>query len=221
MRVMVIAAHPDDEVLGVGGTVARHAAAGDQVTALIVSEGATSRYPSGADEELRAAARAAAARLGAGEPRFLGLRDQHLDALPVLEVIRPIEAALGELRPEVVYTHHWGDLNRDHRVVAEAALVACRPVAAAAPRRVLCFETPSSTEWSPADLAPRFAPTVFVDVAATLEAKLAAMACYPTEVRPHPHPRALESLRARAAYWGQHAALASAEPFVLAREVVR
>jgi len=219
-RVLVIAAHPDDEVLGVGGTVARHAAAGDEVHSLVVSEGASSRYPSGLDEELRAAGRAAAEILGAREPRFLGLRDQHLDAAPLLEVIRPVEAVVRELAPEIVYTHHWGDLNRDHRVVAEAVMVACRPVGPA-PRRVLCFETPSSSEWSPPDPALQFTPTVFVDIAATVEKKLAAMACYATEVRPHPHPRALESLRARAAYWGQHAGLTHAEPFVLCREVVR
>jgi LmbE family N-acetylglucosaminyl deacetylase len=218
--VLVIAAHPDDEVLGVGGTVARHAAAGDEVHSVVVSEGASSRYPSGADEELREAGLAAAKILGAQAPRFLGLRDQQLDAIPLLEVIRPVEAVVRDLSPEIVYTHHWGDLNRDHRVVSEAVMVACRPAGGGPPRRVLCFETPSSSEWSPPDPALRFTPTVFVDIAATLEKKLTAMACYATEVRPHPHPRALESLRARAAVWGQHAGLAYAEPFVLCREVV-
>jgi LmbE family N-acetylglucosaminyl deacetylase len=104
-------------------------------------------------------------------------------------------------------------------VVSEAVMVACRPVSAAAPRRLYCFETPSSTEWSPPDLALQFLPNTFVDVAATLERKLQAMACYASEVRPHPHPRALESLRARAAVWGQHAGLAFAEPFCLVRGI--
>ncbi len=217
-RVLVCAAHPDDELLGLGGTLARHAAAGDEVTCVVVSEGASSRYPSGADEELRAAGRNAAAILGVAELRFLGLRDQHLDELPVIDVARPLEKIVSELRPQVVYTHHWGDLNRDHRVVCEATLVACRPVGAA-PRRLLCFETPSSSEWSAPDLAMTFVPNVFHDIGATLEKKLAAMACYTTEVRPAPHPRSLEALRARAAYWGQHAGLAHAEPFVLVREI--
>jgi LmbE family N-acetylglucosaminyl deacetylase len=217
MKVLVFAAHPDDELLGVGATLARHAAAGDDVVCVVVSEGASSRYPSGADEELRAAGRAAAAILGTRELRFLGLRDQYLDDLPIIEIIRPLEKIVAEIRPDVVYTHHWGDLNRDHRVVGEAAAVACRPVAAGAPRRLLCFEIPSSTEWN---VAAPFQPTSFVDVGATIEKKLAAMACYTTEVRPHPHPRALESLRARAAYWGQHCGVAYAEPFVLFREVV-
>ena len=219
-RVLVIAAHPDDELLGLGGTVARHAAAGDEVTCVVVSEGASSRYESGADEALRASGRAAAAILGTRELRFLGMRDQYLDGMPIIEVTRPVEAVVRELRPDVVYTHHWGDLNRDHRVVSEAVMVACRPVGDEYPRQVLCFETPSSSEWSSPDLSLAFVPNHFVDVSATIEKKLAAMACYTTEVRPHPHPRALESLRARAAYWGQIVGRAYAEAFVVVREVV-
>src|SRR5690349_16979683 len=116
-RVLVVAAHPDDELLGLGGTVAKHVTAGDTVTALVISEGASSRYESGAESELRAAGRSAAATLGVTDLRFLGMRDQHLDAVPLLEVIRPIELVVSELRPSIVYVHHWGDLNRDHRVV--------------------------------------------------------------------------------------------------------
>jgi len=218
-RVLVIAAHPDDELLGLGGTVARHAAAGDEVTAVIVSEGATSRYASGADEALRESARAAAAVLGTREPLFLGLRDQYLDAQTILEVIRPVEEAVRSARPDIVYTHHWGDLNRDHRVVSEAVMVACRPVGDGYPPRLYCFETPSSSEWSSTDHSLQFVPNHFVDIAATVDVKLRAMACYQTEVRPAPHPRALESLRARAAYWGQIVSRPYAEAFVLVREV--
>ena len=219
MRVLVIAAHPDDELLGLGATVARHVEEGDEVTAVIVSEGATSRYAEGAEGTLRDAARAAARTLGVGDLRFLGMRDQYLDAGPIFEVTRPIEKVVSEVRPEVVYTHHWGDLNRDHRVVSEAAMVACRPVGDGAPRRLYCFETPSSSEWSSTDLSLAFVPSVFVDATGTIEKKLAAMACYATELRPAPHPRALESLRARAQYWGQIVGKAYAEPFVLVREI--
>ncbi len=218
-RVLVIAAHPDDELLGLGGTVARHAREGDEVTAVVVSEGATSRYAQSGADDLRSSGRAAAAILGTRELRFIGLADQRLDAEPILEIIRPVEAIVRELRPEIVYTHHWGDLNRDHRVVSEAAMVACRPVGDDYPRRLYCFETPSSSEWSSTDLSLQFVPNHFVDVTATVEDKLRAMACYTTEVRPAPHPRALESLRARAAYWGQVVGRRYAEAFVLVREV--
>src|SRR5262249_12273982 len=107
-RVLVVAAHPDDELLGLGATVARHVEAGDEVTAVIVSEGATSRYAEGADRALRDAAGAAAAVLGVRDLRFLGMEDQRLDAVPLLDVVRPIEKIRAEIRPDVVYAHHWG-----------------------------------------------------------------------------------------------------------------
>lgn len=219
-RILVIAAHPDDELLGLGGTLARHAAAGDEVTCVVVSEGASARYASGADEDLRSSGHAAATRLGTHSLRFLGMRDQRLDAQPILDVIQPIEKIVTEVRPHIVYTHHWGDLNRDHRVVSEAVMVACRPVGPDYPAQLLCFETPSSSEWSSTDLALQFVPNHFVDISATIETKLEAMACYTTELRPAPHPRALESLRTRAAYWGQIVGKRYAEAFVLVRAVV-
>ncbi len=218
MRVLVIAAHPDDELLGLGATVARHAAEGDEVLSVVVSEGASSRYQAGA-ETLQGSGRAAAKILGVKDIRFLGMRDQYLDAQPITEVIRPIERIVDEWAPEIVYTHHWGDLNRDHRVVSEAAMVSCRSVGDRYPRRVVCFETPSSTEWSSTDVSLQFTPNLFVDASSTIETKLAAMREYASEVRPPPHPRALESLRSRAAYWGQIVGKPYAEAFVLVREV--
>jgi LmbE family N-acetylglucosaminyl deacetylase len=219
MRVVVFAAHPDDELLGLGGTVARHADAGDEVIAVIASEGGTSRYTSEATAALETASRAAAEILGIREVRFLGFADQRMDTVPLIEVTKKVEAVLGELRPQVVYTHHWGDLNRDHRVVSEAVQVACRPVGGDYPTRLYCFETPSSSEWSAPDPASQFVPTRFVDVTATIERKLRAMACYTSEVRPAPHPRSLEALRARAALWGHTVGRTYAEAFVVLREV--
>ncbi len=219
MKVLIVAAHPDDELLGVAGTIARHVDDGDEVTCVVCSEGATARYEADAANALQEAGRKAANVLGVREIRFLGFRDQHLDAQPVLTVIQAVEAVMRDVVPCIVYTHHWGDVNRDHKVVNEAVMVACRPVGDHHPRAVFLFETPSSTEWSWPDPASAFLPNHFVDVSATIERKLEAMACYPTELRPPPHPRALESLRTRAAYWGQLVGRAYAEPFVVARQV--
>ena len=219
MNVLVLAAHPDDELLGLGATLARHSAAGDLVTAVVVAEGVSVRYEAGTD--LTECGRRSALVLGMKEIRFLGLRDQHLDAGPILDVIQPIERVVQEIRPEIVYTHHWGDLNRDHRIVSEAVMVACRPVGHDYPREVLMFETPSASEWSWPDPSMQFTPNHFVDVTETIEKKLAAMACYETEVRPPPHPRSLEALRARAQFWGQIVSATYAEAFVVARRVVR
>lgn len=219
MKVMAIAAHPDDEMLGLGGTLARHAEAGDEVHAIVLSEGASARYEEGAKNVLQDAGRRAAGILGLSSIRFLGLPDQRLDTVPLLEVTQAVEGAMNDVAPSIVYTHHWGDVNRDHRVVCDAVMVAARPIGEAFPRRVYCFETPSSTEWSAPDPTSAFVPNHFVEITSTMEKKLLAMACYDTELRATPHPRSLEALRARAAYWGQIVTRPYAEAFVLARSV--
>ncbi len=220
MKVLAIAAHPDDELLGLGATLARHVEAGDEVVALVVSEGASSRYDAGAEHELQRAGRKAAQVLGLREVRFLGFPDQRLDTVPLIDITQRIERDMNELRPDVLYTHHWGDMNRDHRIVGEAAMIAARPIGDVFPRTVLLFETPSSTEWAAPDPTSAFVPNHFVEVTATIEKKLQAMACYETELRPAPHPRSLEALRARAQYWGQIITRPYAEAFVVARQVV-
>lgn len=219
MRVLAIAAHPDDELLGLGGTLARHSDDGDEVVCVVASEGATTRYGADAVSELQTFGQKAARILGAKDLRFLGLPDQKLDAEPILSIIQAIESVVEEVRPDVVYSHHWGDVNRDHRVISEAVMVACRPIGEHFPRSVYLFETPSSTEWSWPDPNSAFVPCHFVDVSATIDRKLEAMACYMSEVRSPPHPRSLEALRSRAAYWGQVITRPYAEPFVVARQV--
>lgn len=227
-NVLVIAAHPDDEVLGVGGVIARHADAGDVVHILIVAEGATSRQDSrdaaaAADElaTLRRAAATAAAVLGAQPPRFCGLPDNRLDGLDLLDVIKPIEAVVAELRPAVVYTHHGGDLNVDHRVVHAAVMTACRPLSDDAARAIYTFETLSSSEWSSPEQQPAFRPQRFVDITATLKRKLVALQCYDAEMRPFPHPRSLHAVEALAALRGSTICASAAEAFGVVREVVR
>ncbi|HEY7130829.1 MAG TPA: PIG-L deacetylase family protein [Candidatus Limnocylindrales bacterium] len=217
MKVLVIAAHPDDEVLGPGGTILRHVAAGDEVAIHVAVAGSNLRYDDAASAELYATSRAVAERLGA--TLTLGtLPDQALDTLSLPEVERVLGEVIVREDPELLLLHHPGDLNRDHRILFEAAMVAARPYAAPGVRAIHCFETPSSTEWGAPAALPAFAPNRFVDVTATLEAKIAAFALYESEVRDAPHPRALASLEARARAWGATVGLAAAEPFVVIRE---
>jgi LmbE family N-acetylglucosaminyl deacetylase len=216
--VVVLAAHPDDELLGVGATLVKHVRAGDEVHAVILAEGATSRYRHDMVGVLVDASKQAADVLGLASVRACALPDQRLDALPLVEVTQAIEATLDTLRPDVVYTHFSGDVNLDHHVVARAAWTACRPYMLPALRRFAVFETPSSTEWGwPADGG--FTPNRYVDVTATLATKLEAMACYASELRDYPHPRSLRALTERAAYWGSHVGLAAVEPFHVLREM--
>jgi LmbE family N-acetylglucosaminyl deacetylase len=225
MSILVVAAHPDDEILGCGGTMARLAREGREVRIAILAEGMSSRYAQREDadqqqlQHLHARAHQAANKVGAKELVLCKLPDNRLDAVPLLDVVKLVEELITRFRPEVVYTHHPGDLNVDHGVVHRAVLTATRPVAGQCVREIYAFEVPSSTEWAFQRLEPSFRPNVFVDIKETLEVKIDALACYDTETRPFPHPRSAEALRAIATRWGSVADLHAAEAFELIRSV--
>ncbi|HLQ36281.1 MAG TPA: PIG-L deacetylase family protein [Planctomycetota bacterium] len=215
-RVLILAAHPDDEILGCGGTAALHTAAGDQVTSVIACEGESLRY---ADQGvgMEDQARRAGLVLGVHDIRFLRFPDQQLDTLTLTRIITPIEAVVRELRPRVVYCQYGGDVNRDHELLFKAILVATRPTESCI-EAVYAFDTASSTEWA----YPRtFVPDTWVDIGSTLERKLEAMACYASELRDYPHPRSLQALRNKARAWGNQCCLDAAEVFQTVRRVRR
>ncbi|MFN7933204.1 MAG: PIG-L deacetylase family protein [Bryobacteraceae bacterium] len=219
MRVLIVAAHPDDELLGVGGTAAAHARRGDEVHALILCEGVSVRYGPERAAEIAAEAQRAARILGVSQIKMGRLPEQRLDELCLLQVIQEIEPVLASYEPHVVYTHFGGDMNRDHRIVSEAVLVAARPCSAPFLRELLMFETASSTEWSSPGLLPAFQPNLFVDITSHLDAKIEAFQCYSHEVKPCPHPRSPECLRARAQHWGSFICRQAAEPFLVVRSI--
>lgn len=220
MRILTVAAHPDDETLGAGGTMAWHAARGDTVWVCILTEGVTSRHDR-VDQQLDCARRACDA-LGVEKLILVGLPDQRLDTLSLLDVIAPIEQCIEDLQADVVLTHFGGDVNEDHRLVSRATMVATRPVPGTPVKRVCSFEIPSSTDWAPPVPGSVFAPNLFVDITDTLETKLTAMRAYAdtyrSEVRPYPHPRSMEALTAYAQRSGAVSGLLAAEPFMLLRE---
>lgn len=223
--VLVVAAHPDDEVLGCGATAARRAAAGDAVHIAILGEGVTSRTPPGAAPDraavraLQADARAVGGLLGARSVVFGELPDNRFDTVALLDVVRQVEAWMRAVDPEIVYTHHPGDLNVDHRVAFQAVLTATRPVPGCRVRELYAFEVPSATEWAFQQLAPAFRPNVFEDAGTTIELKVRCLERYAGERRAFPHPRSGEALRAIARRWGAVAGLEWAEAFELVRAV--
>ncbi len=170
-------------------------------------------------EALEAAARSAAKIIGAQAPRFAGLPDNRLDSVALLDVIKAIEAVLDELRPALVYTHHGGDLNVDHRVACEAVVTACRPLPDASVRAIYAFETLSSTEWGVRSAHAAFRPNHFVAVAEHLPTKLKALGAYETELRPWPHARSLKAVEALAQLRGASVGCAAAEAFEVLREL--
>lgn len=224
-RILVVAAHPDDEVLGCGATVARLAQQGHELHIAILGEGVTSRYPRREDAgpallaRLQDHARQAGRMLGAAEVSLHGLPDNRFDTVPLLEVAKIVEELVARIAPRVIYTHHFGDLNIDHVVVHRAVLTATRPTAGQTVHDIYSFEVPSSTEWAFSQHGAAFRPNVFVDVAGTLETKIQALQCYDTETRAFPHPRSPEALRAIAARWGTVAGCDAAEAFELVRAV--
>lgn len=224
MKVLVIAAHPDDEVLGAGGAIARHVANGDSVSILILGSGLSSRLdaPGQLDPQALSALRTEASRaatiLGVSDLRLRDFPDNRFDRVDLLDIVKAIETVADEIMPEVVYTHHPGDLNIDHRCTAMATLTAFRPLPGSTVRRILAMEVPSATGWG--DPAQPFVPTVFLDITAVLEKKLAAMEAYKGELRPFPHARSLPSMEARAKAHGSQIGLGAAEPFVLLREIL-
>jgi len=225
--VLVVAAHPDDEVLGCGGTIARHAEAGDLVQVLIVAEGATSRLQhrdrGEASDELSVlaqAARKASNILGAAGVELLDCPDNRLDSLDRLDLIKCIEVRMERHQPSLVYVHHAGDVNVDHRRLHEAVITACRPTPGQPVRRLLSFEVASSTEWQAPGSAPVFQPNWFVDISAQWPLKLAALEAYASEMRPWPHARSLESLEHLARWRGAQVGVGAAEAFCLLRQLV-
>jgi N-acetylglucosamine malate deacetylase 1 len=220
MNVLVFAAHPDDEVLGMGGTIAVHADRGDSVTVVCLTDGSSTQYP---DDEARRAqkndeAQAAAQVLGA-EYVHLDLPDMRLDTLAHVEINRVVEEHIRERAPEVVYTAQ-PDVNLDHRVLFDSVSVAARPTPSHPVRRLLTYAPTSSTEWTPA-ATNWFVPNWFVDITATMQRKLDAFACFKTEERPYPHPRNARALEAHAQFYGATVGCEYAEPFVLVRSLER
>ncbi|HKP95122.1 MAG TPA: PIG-L deacetylase family protein [Fibrobacteria bacterium] len=222
--VLVVAAHPDDEVLGCGATMAAHARKGDRVHVLILAEGLTSRDPernrgsrAGGLSRLARAARKAHSILGVSGTTLEAFPDNRMDSVPLLDVVKVIESRIAAVRPDVIYTHHAGDLNIDHRVVHQAVATACRPLPGTALRSLLCFEVPSSTEWQIQSPASAFAPNWHVDVTDTLALKLKALKAYASEMRPWPHSRSLEAVEHLARWRGASAGWDAAEAFMLGR----
>lgn len=217
--VLVVAAHPDDELLGVGGTAAALADQGRPVTLAVLCEGVSQRYEAERHAVVTEQARRAAGILGVDDIVIGDLPDQGLDQLSLTEVVSAVEALIDDVAPTTVLTHFGGDVNRDHQLVAEAVLVATRPYAAPDVTEVLMFETPSATEWGSPTRHPVFTPTAFHDISTTIDRKVEAFAQYEAEVRPYPHPRSAQALRERAAYWGSVVNRAAAEPFVVVRSL--
>ncbi len=220
--IFVVAAHPDDELLGSGGTLAAHAEDGDDVFCFILGEGATSRDASTPIQvaALEQQARQAGSIIGFRDINFGHFPDNMFDTVSLLSLTKAVESMIEKIKPDVVYTHHEHDLNGDHRLTFQAVLTACRPCNAHCPTELYTFETLSSTEWQTKD-NKQFSPNVYVNIEHTLEKKITALQQYAGEIRAYPHSRSEEGIRILAAYRGLESSMTCAEAFRLIRKIDR
>lgn len=226
MNILVIAAHPDDEILGCGATMAKHVKNGDQVYVAILAEGITSREKkrnrSNKEEELHLLAKEAKKAndvIGVTELRLFDFPDNRMDSIDLLDIIKVVEELIDNYKPDVIYTHHIGDVNIDHQRIHQAVITACRPIPDKHKvKELLFFEVLSSTEWQPIDVTP-FTPNWFVDVTETIDLKLKSLKEYNHEMREWPHSRSNTAAHHLARLRGSTIGVEAAEAFILGRKI--
>jgi len=217
-------AHPDDEVLGCGGSIAKWSKSGEKVHVIIMAEGVTSRDPvrnrdSKKKEltDLREVAHSAGKLLGVTSLQLFQYPDNRLDSVDRLDLVKTVEKEIERIKPHTVVTHHSGDVNIDHRIIHDSVITACRPQPGHPVRCLLVYEVPSSTEWRPPGSASSFQPNWFEDISITLEKKMKALELYFTEIREWPHPRSLKAVEHLARWRGATVGCDAAEAFMLNR----
>ena len=226
MTVLVVAAHPDDEVLGCGASMAKWVEQGESVHVLILAEGVTARDQTRDVEkrrqdisDLRVAAQKAGEIIGLSSLSLLDFPDNRMDSVHLVDIVKPIEQAVSKLKPRTIVTHHDGDLNIDHQITHQAVAISCRPGFADFVRRILAFEVLSSTDWQLSNSSSFFRPNFFVNVEETMPKKVEALNAYSVEMRPWPHSRSLEAVGHLASLRGAAVGCQAAEGFVLLREI--
>ncbi len=226
-NILVVAAHPDDEILGLGATIKRLTDEGNTANVIILGEGLTSRKDNRSETQrddlnkLKTQSVAAAKTVGYSNVEFYDLPDNRFDSIDLLDIIKIVQKYVDQYNPDTIFTHHFGDLNIDHRITFEAVITACRPVNNNGVENIVCFETPSSTEWNFKYGDSSFKPSLFYDVENTLEFKLRAMEHYLTESTVYPHPRSAEALSVIAKRWGTVVGVNAAEAFEIVRCIVK
>lgn len=219
-KILVVAAHPDDEILGAGGTLIRHINQGDVIHFLILSDGETSRTNVSNVQKRRSQAEKVAKSIGAASVALEEFPDNSFDTVPLLSLAKTVEKYVSKLQPVIIYTHHLFDLNVDHRLTAQAVLTACRPQPGVSVKEIYSFEVPSSTEWQAKLPSHVFMPTVYVDITNTIDRKIELLSIYSNELQTYPHPRSKEGIKLLAQYRGLEVGRRFCEAFALLRKIV-
>jgi LmbE family N-acetylglucosaminyl deacetylase len=213
-NVLVIAAHPDDEILGSGGTIKKLVNSGHRVISVIVAKGRKEE-----EEHIKPLILKANEQIGVEEVLFLEFPNLLLETIPLHKINKSIEALLDKYDPSIIFTHHYGDTNRDHQILFQAVLTAARPLPRKRPVEIVCFEIVSSSEWSQHTNDKEFKPNYFVDITDTIDEKIKSLKHYDVEMRPFPHPRSYEGVQYLARVRGMTVGIEFAEAFEVIRRV--
>ena len=217
MKVLVVAAHADDEVLGCGGTIAKHVDKGDEVEIIFMADGVTSRNHNAGDRQDRLIACENALQiLGVRKCYRLDFPDNQMDKISILEITKKLEIIIHEIKPFRIYTHHGGDLNVDHRITLQSVMTACRPMPNSCVKEIFSFEVMSSTEWA-MNLNDQFFPDFYNDITKYITKKIKALSEYKIEMKEYPHSRSKEHIRTLAAHRGNCVGIEYAEAFKIIR----
>lgn len=212
--VLVVAAHPDDEILGIGGTIKKLINHGYKVVTVVAAKGRKEE-----ENHIKPFMQKANEQLGVEETVFLEMPNLLLEMMPLHELNKEVEKLIAQYDPCMIFTHHYGDLNRDHQVLFQAVLTGARPLPGRRPIEILCFETVSSSEWSQHTNDKEFKPNYFVDISDTIHDKISALKHYDVEMRPYPHPRSYEGVTYLARVRGMTVGVKYAEAFEIIRRV--
>ena len=218
--VVVFAAHPDDDILGCGGTIAKLTQEGSKVHIVFLADGESSRGDitdiNSLIQQRKQDAKKALKILGCDSIEFLDFPDNRLDSLDLLDVVKKIEGFIDAYKPYTIFTHYAHDLNIDHQITHNAVVTACRPQPGHCVKELLFFEVPSSTEWN---LSKAFMPNYFVDISSTLSLKIDALNAYKNEMKSFPHPRSIKAIESLACYRGASSGCGAAEAFIIGRKI--
>ncbi len=215
-NILIIAAHSDDEALGCSGTIAKHIKQGDSVHLLFLTDGVASRSGRRDDEKRLTSAQDAAQILEVSSFTNLNFPDNRMDSIPLLDIVKEIESKIIQIQPEVIYTHHIGDLNIDHQITHKAVVTACRPQPSFCVEEIYAFEVLSSTEWNTPGVAV-FSPNVFIDITDYIDIKKQVLEVYSEEMRQPPHSRSIDNTLRLNALRGSSVGVDYAEAFELIR----
>ena len=214
--ILVIAAHSDDEALGCSGVIARHVAEGDKVHLLFMTDGVASRSGSGDGEKRLTSAQGASKILKVSSFTNLNFPDNQMDSIPLLGIVKEVENKISNLQPEIIYTHHIGDLNVDHQITHKAVVTACRPEPDFCVKEIYAFEVLSSTEWNSPSVK-YFSPNVYIDIIDYIDIKRQVLEVYSKEMHQPPHSRSIDNALRLNALRGNSVGMDYAEAFELIR----